>query len=232
MGKYPKAQQFTGGGAPRRFGGDDRRRFDGPRDNHSRGGFDARRDGDRPLFSTQCSSCGKSCEVPFRPTGERPVYCTECFRSQRDSGGAPAPARGAHSHEHRERSFMPTRDARPAQHADTHSARFDLLERKLDRIIGLLERSASPAAVVNTATPTAPAPTVATAPTNIAAKKPRPTPVAKKTVDTKALNTVLKQTLQKSAPIKTSAAKVAVGKLSTAKTTVKKASATKSTKKK
>ncbi len=26
-----------------------------------------------------CSDCGKECEVPFRPTGDRPIFCSSCF---------------------------------------------------------------------------------------------------------------------------------------------------------
>ncbi len=26
-----------------------------------------------------CSLCGKECEVPFKPTSTKPVYCDECF---------------------------------------------------------------------------------------------------------------------------------------------------------
>jgi CxxC-x17-CxxC domain-containing protein len=33
----------------------------------------------RPLFSAICSRCGKSTELSFKPDGQRPVYCTECF---------------------------------------------------------------------------------------------------------------------------------------------------------
>lgn len=36
------------------------------------------------LFSAVCSTCGKSCEVPFRPNGEKPVYCSACFGKNRD----------------------------------------------------------------------------------------------------------------------------------------------------
>ncbi len=36
------------------------------------------------LFSAVCSTCGNSCEVPFRPNGERPVYCSTCFGKGRD----------------------------------------------------------------------------------------------------------------------------------------------------
>ena len=31
------------------------------------------------LFSTTCSQCKKTCEVPFRPSADKPVYCSACF---------------------------------------------------------------------------------------------------------------------------------------------------------
>ena len=37
------------------------------------------RRGWRETFKAVCASCGKECEVPFRPRGDRPVYCSECF---------------------------------------------------------------------------------------------------------------------------------------------------------
>ncbi len=51
----------------------------GPSHGHSQG----RRE--RILHKTVCADCQKDCEVPFKPTGERPVYCKECF-SKRKSG--------------------------------------------------------------------------------------------------------------------------------------------------
>lgn len=35
--------------------------------------------GPKEMHKAVCADCGKSCEVPFKPTGERPVYCRECF---------------------------------------------------------------------------------------------------------------------------------------------------------
>jgi CxxC-x17-CxxC domain-containing protein len=43
------------------------------------GGYGSRRD----MFPAVCAECGKDTEVPFRPTGERPVYCSDCFRKTR-----------------------------------------------------------------------------------------------------------------------------------------------------
>ena len=27
----------------------------------------------------KCKECGKEARVPFKPSGDRPVYCSECF---------------------------------------------------------------------------------------------------------------------------------------------------------
>jgi len=35
--------------------------------------------GPREMHKTTCSECGKECEVPFKPTEGKPVYCRECF---------------------------------------------------------------------------------------------------------------------------------------------------------
>lgn len=34
----------------------------------------------RPMFDAVCSECGKPCKVPFEPRGDRPIYCSDCFR--------------------------------------------------------------------------------------------------------------------------------------------------------
>ncbi len=33
------------------------------------------------MFSAICTDCGIRCEVPFRPTGNKPIYCSGCFES-------------------------------------------------------------------------------------------------------------------------------------------------------
>ncbi len=84
-------------------------------------GFD--RGGDRPMFKAVCSDCGKECEVPFRPTNGKPVYCSECFEKV-GGGRSDAPRQ--------ERS-----DFRAP--GSDQKAQFDSLNAKLDRILGLLE---------------------------------------------------------------------------------------------
>ena len=61
-----------------RDGGYDVRDIGGPR------GYE--RGDDRPnreYFAVICSSCGNQAQVPFKPRMDRPVYCSDCFRTVR-----------------------------------------------------------------------------------------------------------------------------------------------------
>lgn len=44
--------------------------------------------GRRELNMTKviCDSCGNECEVPFKPTSSKPVYCSDCFSKKSKSG--------------------------------------------------------------------------------------------------------------------------------------------------
>jgi CxxC-x17-CxxC domain-containing protein len=41
------------------------------------GGYDRPK---RQLFDAVCSACGVDTQVPFEPTGAKPVYCRDCFQ--------------------------------------------------------------------------------------------------------------------------------------------------------
>jgi len=45
-----------------------------------------RRRDSRPMFKVVCADCGKNTEVPFKPSGDRPVYCKECFTTRKKNG--------------------------------------------------------------------------------------------------------------------------------------------------
>src|SRR3972149_4364693 len=38
--------------------------------------------GRREMPPAVCAQCGKDTQVPFLPTGTRPVYCSDCFSKQ------------------------------------------------------------------------------------------------------------------------------------------------------
>ncbi len=41
--------------------------------------------GQRQMFPVVCAECGKDTEVPFEPRGDRPVYCSDCYRKVKPS---------------------------------------------------------------------------------------------------------------------------------------------------
>ena len=50
---------------------------------------DSRGRRDLEMTKVICSSCGKECEVPFKPTSSKPVYCDDCFAKKGKGGSAP-----------------------------------------------------------------------------------------------------------------------------------------------
>lgn len=38
--------------------------------------------GAREMFEAVCASCGITTTVPFKPRGDRPVYCRACYTAQ------------------------------------------------------------------------------------------------------------------------------------------------------
>ncbi|KHO45136.1 hypothetical protein J4460_06740 [Candidatus Woesearchaeota archaeon] len=86
-GDRPRSGGFRGGGKPRSGGfssGGGRPRSGGGFSSgggRPRGGF-----GPREMHKTTCSECGQECEVPFKPTEGRPVFCKDCYAKRKASG--------------------------------------------------------------------------------------------------------------------------------------------------
>ena len=53
------------------------------------GGFGGQRFDRRPreMHKATCAKCKKECEVPFKPTEGKPVYCKECYAEKKESEG-------------------------------------------------------------------------------------------------------------------------------------------------
>jgi CxxC-x17-CxxC domain-containing protein len=110
------------GGSRGSFGGRDRGRSFGG----NRGG--GRSFGDRPrveMHDAVCDSCKSQCQVPFRPSGDKPVLCSNCFEAQgnkhQDSG---------------------RRNGGSASVGGVSVAQFKELEAKVDKILYILENLA------------------------------------------------------------------------------------------
>lgn len=107
MGNFKQERKSFGGrnSSRRSFGG-------------SSGGFGRSRDSGRfkrkspDMHEAICDKCKKKCEVPFKPTGDKPVYCSECFNKNEKSGSS-----------------------------GISSNQLEELNKKLDKIISLLEKS-------------------------------------------------------------------------------------------
>jgi len=64
--------------------------------NFNRGGFRNNNRSDRPqMFKATCAECGNSCEVPFKPTGSKPVFCSNCFGKKEGAGAGRFESRGS-----------------------------------------------------------------------------------------------------------------------------------------
>gem|GEM_PF-764810 len=90
-------------------------------------GFDR---GAKQMHSAECATCGDVCEVPFRPTGTRPIYCNNCF----GKGDAPRPTRSDAPSRGPSREFTP----RPDQAFNDLKAELRGVNEKLERLITLM----------------------------------------------------------------------------------------------
>ena len=39
--------------------------------------------GPREMHDVTCSECGAQTQVPFKPAGDRPVYCKDCYAKKK-----------------------------------------------------------------------------------------------------------------------------------------------------
>jgi CxxC-x17-CxxC domain-containing protein len=88
------------------------------RDSRSDRGGRERSRSDRPMFDATCSTCGKRFELPFRPTGEKPVYCNECFDKEGGNSGSSNRSVSAPTNQYKEQ--------------------FEAINTKLDKILKIL----------------------------------------------------------------------------------------------
>ncbi len=138
------------GGKPK-FGGG--KRFDDSFE--KRGG----RGDDAELFPARCSSCQMNCEVPFRPSSDKPVYCSACFNKKNSN------AMRDFNKSHGERRDEVRSDVRPAyaerpmrvenqSHASPHTEdikrQLANLESKLNRVLEIVNTLKSQASVAIT----------------------------------------------------------------------------------
>lgn len=90
------------------------------------------RGSDRQMHKAVCSNCGKDCEVPFRPTGDRPVFCSDCFEKNQ---------RGSDSRRFEDRNPRRSNFEDRSGGQSSNQEQFKMLNAKIDKILSLLNSS-------------------------------------------------------------------------------------------
>ena len=107
------------------FGGRDRGDGRGRGRDDDRGSFGGRgRDGRterHEMHDAVCDKCGNDCQVPFRPTEGKPIYCEDCYKNKSREAGSRSEFGEPKSNENH-----------------------DQINKKLDKIIRLLEGKKEP----------------------------------------------------------------------------------------
>jgi CxxC-x17-CxxC domain-containing protein len=139
MNNFKKGGFRQGGNS---FGG--RSKFSGKFKGRRAGGD--RSGGRLELFPAVCFECKKECEVPFRPTGDKPVYCRDCFGKQKQVPGRNSNGRDRLGGDFRgdarpQREYQPEYARVPSDSgADELKQHLIALESKVDRILELVSR--------------------------------------------------------------------------------------------
>ncbi len=112
----------TNGGGESRGSSFDRPSYDNKPSFSRSNNYESPRFEQKQMFDAVCDKCGNTCQVPFRPTNGKPVFCSNCFDRQ-DS-------RSDSRHDSVD-SFK----AKPVQNNDA----LDAINAKLDKILKLLK---------------------------------------------------------------------------------------------
>ena len=73
------------------------------------------------MHDAVCANCGNTCQIPFRPSPGRDVFCSRCFEDKGDSG-----------------SQRPERRNFDKPGEPNYKAQFEILNAKMDKILSLL----------------------------------------------------------------------------------------------
>lgn len=109
-----------------------------------RGGSFSRGGSDRSMMhDATCGQCGKSCQVPFKPSGSRPVFCGNCFNKEEYSAGKERRGSDARrpSYQDRssERSSYDSRSAGTGSGTSSIDEQIKKINAKLDRILEAMQ---------------------------------------------------------------------------------------------
>ncbi len=137
--------------------------------------------GERPqMFTATCDECHKQCEVPFRPSGSKPVYCHDCFGSKKEARGDYA-KRESSGYPRREFSApAPSVNAVPDNRIGDLKKQMDAMNAKIDMLLEIVGGKAPVAKTVEPKKESAPQVSFMDQPVEAAEKKSKKKLPAKK----------------------------------------------------
>jgi len=111
--------------------------------------FGGRDTGRREMHDAVCDNCGKNCQIPFRPSGDKPVYCSDCFEKKGGRDGDRPQGRSSFGRD----SHSGGATNRPISNFNEQaiqqlSKNIETLNTKLDSIISLLSTNKSEEALI------------------------------------------------------------------------------------
>lgn len=142
MGNFERGGNRGGGGGYRGGNGGGRPNYGG-----GRGGDKGGNRGPITMHKAICDKCHKSCEVPFRPSGDKPIYCNDCFASKRED--SPRPPRKDFGDRGHKRDFGGNNGSSsfdrpmrvPAEDQSDMKRQLGEISAKLDHLVNILEKN-------------------------------------------------------------------------------------------
>lgn len=91
------------------------------------------------MHKATCSDCGKQCEVPFKPTGNRPIFCSMCFQKDGSSNyKRPNRMDSGRSVGGERQSYKADSNKYESRNTDNVGEQFRIVNSKLDAILKAL----------------------------------------------------------------------------------------------
>ena len=97
---------------------------------------------DNSMHTATCSGCGKECQVPFKPNGKKPVFCSACYVREDKAPGGFEPRKDRSDFYEKKSSYQGRSHERTDSRATSGgmtSDQYKQLNAKLDLILKLVQ---------------------------------------------------------------------------------------------
>jgi CxxC-x17-CxxC domain-containing protein len=92
------------------------------------------------MHKAVCGECGNNCEVPFRPSQDKPVFCRDCFSVKREGPAERNPNKRNYVERDRKESVSPSFSAPVPAMSEDVKRKFEMLTVKIDNLSYIVEK--------------------------------------------------------------------------------------------